>query len=143
MGRPGRAATPAALLLVLLAPWLVACGASEEDRATAAVEAYFDALSERRFDRACELAGPSLRRTFADYASKQLRMGQAACPRILARIASQADPRLVAAQGKLTVRRMQVDGDTARAELSSADQRATLSKLDGDWRITTLDFGPR
>ena len=130
-------------LLVSVSLGLAGCGASDSEQVTATVEEYFDALSERKFDRACELAGPALQRKFADYARKQLRMPPSPCPRVLARIASMTDPRLVAAQRKLTVRKVDLDGDTARAELSATDQRATLAKLDGEWRISALDFGSR
>lgn len=139
-----RSPHPLAALLVVclvLAGTLGACGESEEDRAAATVEEYFDALAARDFDRSCELASPALRRTLTRFAQeRRLDGARAGCQMILRRLAEINGPRLVRLQADVEAREVAIDGERAEVQLSGSGQSAQLRR-DGDgWSIVSLDF---
>lgn len=127
-------------LCAFVALSLAGCGESEEDRASAAVEDYFDALGEERFGDACALTTPAFRATLAGFAERRLRGAGEECEAILERLARQKGPRLVRLQSRVEVSEVEVDGERAHATLAAEGQTATLKLAGDDWRIVELDF---
>lgn len=130
----------ASALLATLALSLGACGESEEEKVERTVEGYFDALSAADYGAACGATGDEFRSTLATYARETFpKLEDRACETVLERISSETDPRLVRAQMRLEVRKVEVDGDSADVDLAPG-QRATLAKGAGQWKIIRLDF---
>ena len=117
------------------------CGESREDKVASVVEGYFDALSERDYERACSAAAGSFERVLADYAKQSLPGFDAkGCVAILSQIGTANDPQLVKLQKEVDVQEVTIDGDRAVARLEGPGQTAELRETNGDWKITKLDF---
>lgn len=119
---------------------LAGCAQSEEDRASAAVERYFDALGARDFAEACDLAHPDLRQTFVRFGAERLELQRASCEAVLERLADVNGDRLVRLQGEVEVESVEIDEDTARMQLSTEGQAATARRMGSGWRVSELDF---
>lgn len=118
-----------------------AIGTAEEDRVTATVEGYFDAISERDYARACELVADPYEQTIADFAAESFpRDSPRGCEEILERIGSENSGEQVEGQREIEGDEVTIEEDSATAALSAEGQTATVCRVDDDWLIAALDF---
>ncbi|HWT24070.1 MAG TPA: hypothetical protein VN213_11240 [Solirubrobacteraceae bacterium] len=120
---------------LLAVAWLAACGggASDEDRVRETLAAFGRATARQDYGMLC-------RRILAPRLVRSVRQAGIPCERALrAGFAGVRDPRI-------SVGAVRVDGDRATAEVrtSAAGQEPSrdtvaLEKLDGTWRIASLD----
>lgn len=130
------------LALLVAASLAPGCGTSDEDAVKTAVRDYFAAFAEADGQRACDFLSAAAKRDLANYAAEQLpEVGSVQCAEVTEQVVELTDEDALKRLEDVEVTSVEIDGDTATAEIVGATQTANLEKIDGDWKIAELDFG--
>lgn len=130
-----------AVLAVACAVVVSACGKSDEDKAGEVTRAYLTALGNKEYAKGCDQLAASAKRDLVEYVSVQVpELGTTECESVFKQLIELTDETALAAVRDAKVRKVTVTGDTAEVEVEGATQTAKLRKVDGEWRISELEF---
>lgn len=133
-----RRALLAALASVVV---LAGCGQSDEERAADVTRTYLSSIGERDYARGCEQLAASAKRDLVEYVSVQVpELGTTECESVFKQLTDLIDESALAALRDVTVRSTTADGESASVAVEGATQDAKLRKVDGEWRISELQF---
>lgn len=128
-------------LLAVAAVALSACGQSEDEKVADALQGYLNAIADRNYGDACGKLAASAKRDLVEYVTQQLpELGTVECESVLKQFVELTDEEQLKALEDVEIRDVRVDGDRATAEAVGGTQTAHLRKIDGDWKISELEF---
>jgi hypothetical protein len=128
----------AILAPAVLALALAGCGGSAEDDVESTLNSYLDSFAKGDGSRACALMTTKTRTQFVERVRLVTKTGD--CGKSIEAIRRQAGTTVLDALEKTEISEIKVDGDNARAKLTSGvnSSRATLEKEDGEWRVSAV-----
>lgn len=121
-----------------------ACGDDEKSDAEQVrdvTETYLVALGEKDYSEACDQLAASAKRDLVDYVLAQLpELGTSECESLFKQIIELTDESELAALRDVEVENVNITGETAVVIVKGATQNAQLAKVEGDWKVSALQF---